>query len=1082
MSDYTIALPGDPIALVIWAFLFGLLIFFIFRMREKNVKINRSTLIWMAILSILILGLTPFFGIPVELDAGSHFNQSPALHLMFFAAVPWMVAGGIIGVIPASLLAGMSGLLFSYLETHQIYTPLVFISMALFFTWGVRQRYRTTFYKFLRIPIFSSLFTLIISTPLLFLTHFLTLSGEFPTRIAITLSRMPEILITYGGMLMIGGFICILVAAIFPNKWGSSTPLSPAPGELSIKNRILLRSGPILLVLLTFIFGFIWRMNVNVARRDLVNELVNTSKIASEGWSVFTNAGLMALRDVDEGLGNTEENDNIPALTLAQIFTEISFFRQLTVFSLNGEIIATHAQPGESDPIIVPEEILGISRRLEKGDVRIISTSTGSDDWGNDIDFFWALPGEPGQGRRVVWGSTTIIGNPFSGALESALEILEDNYGCACIIDSTGQVLFSSEANGLSTDFTGRIYSTPTYFETGSDNDAYLMHYFYPVEDTEWAVVTSALASVVYQFAWQNSWPIFMFGLGIFAIFLISTLTVFSPILKDLRSISSDMEKMTKGSFEISFSDPSSKGEVTQLFDRFQLLAGSLASRLQEQSDLLSLNEQMSSKEKLSESLYIIMDAAVKSGADSVRIILNDSCGLKQSEIVDAQFSLGPSTDLFAHLDEEIKALVRSQGDVIMRDFQITKKFSQKNERAFPSALIAFPMDWQGRETGLFWVAYQSKKSITAEDIHFIRTLSQKASMTIARARTLNKAIGLKNHLESVLDIVKDGILLVNDTNQVIYHNISARSMLGLSAEQMVDRQIHSLVNKPSLADFIMKADKRVEARDFTMDDGTICQVSVSEIDFETDKKVKSVIFQDITKAKKQEMIKSEFVTTASHELRSPLTLIHGYAKLLRLTGNLNEQQDTYINNIIEGVEDMKNLVQNLLDIGRLESGHILEKNSVSATALAKNVFESMQPFAKQKNIHLDLLLPDSPVEFDADEVFLAQALKNLIENAIKFTKMGGDVTLAVREMEDSIIFAVQDNGIGIAPLDQRHLFEKFKHRGAPLGKESKGSGLGLAIVKSIAERHGGRVWFESQLARGSTFFIEIPQRLDKNQ
>ena len=216
MPEYSINIPRDPVALIAWIGLFGSLVLLIIQFRQKGVKINRNTLIWMAVLSLLVLGLTPFLGVLVDLDAGSPLDQGPVLHLMFFAAVPWLVAGGVLGVLPASLLAGFSGLLFSYLETHHIFTPLIFISMAVFFTWGVRQRYRTSFYKLLRIPIFSALFALILTSPLIFLTLLLTLGGEFPLRMAIALASMPEQIAVYGGMLIIGSVICILVAAIFP--------------------------------------------------------------------------------------------------------------------------------------------------------------------------------------------------------------------------------------------------------------------------------------------------------------------------------------------------------------------------------------------------------------------------------------------------------------------------------------------------------------------------------------------------------------------------------------------------------------------------------------------------------------------------------------------------------------------------------------------------------------------------------------------------------------------------------------------------------------------------------------------------
>lgn len=1081
MPEYSINLPQDPIALIAWVVLCGSLVAIIIRFREKKTIINRNFLVWMAVLSLLVLVLTPFLGIPVNLDADSYFDLRPERHLMFFAAVPWLVAGGILGFLPASLLAGVSGLLFSYLDTHHIYTPLVFVSMAIFFTWGVRQRYRTSFFKLLRIPIFSSLFSLLLASPLLFFTELLTVNGEFPMRIAITLARMPESLIINGGMLLIGSVVSIIVAAIFPKKWGSSTQLFPAPGEKSLKNRFLLRTVPILLVLLIGVFGFIWRFNVNASKRAMVQELVNTSSYASEGWAGFINTGLLTFEDLEEEiLSSRDVNQEIGQL-FPQILEEGSFFNQVAVLSMDGEVITSSEKTNEENPRFVPEDVIAVSQEIEKGDVQIIRTSDESDSEGAILQFIKIITDETNLSEEVLWGATNLSQNRFSNAFEAAFESLENMSGYGRIINSMGEVLINSEGNGSVNNFAETIYRTPTYFESPSGSGDYMMHYFYPLEDSEWAVVTSAPALILYQGAWQSSWPIFLFGFGVFTVFLVSAMIVFSPMLEDINRISSDMERMALGDFDLDFSDPHSKGEVSHLFDRFRLLAESLANRLQKQADLLSLNEQVSSKDNLQESLQTIMDAAVKGGADSVRILLNNISGSNQPSYIDNVFSHAKREGLYADLDDEVRAMVRSQGEVILRDFQITRRLDQKKEQSYPSALFAFPMRWQDEEIGVFWAAYQRKKSISTEDIQFIRNLARKATLILARARTLGHALDLKNHLKGILDVLPDGILLVNQKNQVIYNNQSARSILGLSPDQVIDSQVQTLLKDPSLADFIVKADQNVEPRDFIMDAGITCRVSVSGFEDSTDSRVKVIVLQDITRAKKREMLKSEFVTTASHELRSPLTLIHGYAKLLRLTGNLNDQQDTYINNIIDGVEEMKNLVQNLLDIGRLESGQTLEVSRISVVELAENVFEGMQPFAKQRNIHLELLLPDSPIELDADKIFLTQALKNLIDNAIKFTKMGGDVTLAVRDMDEDVTFAVKDTGIGIAPLDQRHLFEKFKHLGNGLGKEAKGCGLGLAIVKSVAERHGGKVWFESQLGRGSTFYLEIPKKYGKN-
>jgi len=237
-------------------------------------------------------------------------------------------------------------------------------------------------------------------------------------------------------------------------------------------------------------------------------------------------------------------------------------------------------------------------------------------------------------------------------------------------------------------------------------------------------------------------------------------------------------------------------------------------------------------------------------------------------------------------------------------------------------------------------------------------------------------------------------------------------------------------------------------------------------------------ILRDVTHFKELDTMKTEFVNTVSHDLRSPLTLMRGYATMLEMVGSINEQQQGYVKKIISGVENMSRLVNNLLDLGRVEAGVGLQLETVPLFDILERVTSTLQLLAGQKNIELTVSTPKNTMPLiQADQALFQQAMYNLIENAIKYTPKGGRVDVRMKIDGDGLLFEVQDSGIGIAPIDQPRLFEKFYRGGQREAREQKGSGLGLAIVKSIAERHGGKVWLESQLGKGSTFFLQAPLR-----
>lgn len=212
-----------------------------------------------------------------------------------------------------------------------------------------------------------------------------------------------------------------------------------------------------------------------------------------------------------------------------------------------------------------------------------------------------------------------------------------------------------------------------------------------------------------------------------------------------------------------------------------------------------------------------------------------------------------------------------------------------------------------------------------------------------------------------------------------------------------------------------------------------------------------------------------------SHDLRAPLALLRGNATMLTMVGELNEQQKNYTKKILGGIETMSSMVNNLLDMDRIQAGMALQIAPVKAITIVKKVMGNLNSQAVQKNIQLLLDVEDGfDPEVNADQALIERALYNLVENGIKYTPVGGTVRLGIADHGEKVLFTVKDTGMGIAPLDIPKLFDRSFRSSQREGFFQRGSSLGLAIVKSIIDRHGGKVWVDSQLGKGSTFSFEL--------
>lgn len=332
--------------------------------------------------------------------------------------------------------------------------------------------------------------------------------------------------------------------------------------------------------------------------------------------------------------------------------------------------------------------------------------------------------------------------------------------------------------------------------------------------------------------------------------------------------------------------------------------------------------------------------------------------------------------------------------------------------------------------------------------------------------------------LAAVLTSASEPVLVADRGGRLLLVNQAARQALAVGEENLEGMPIDPTIVEQGLRDLLLDQGNGKKSAVVPLPDGKVYFATASPVLAEGGPAGRVCVLRDVTHFKELDDLKSEFVSMVSHDLRSPLTLIRGYTTMLEMVGELNEQQRNYVAKITTGVETMTRQVDTLLDLGRIEAGVDLQIDQVPLMEVVNDVVNMLQLQARHKEIDLALEVGSGLPQFiDADRALLQQALYNLVENAIKYTQGGGWVKLSLTAYPEAIQFEVQDNGIGISPEDQPRLFEKFFRGRQREARAQHGSGLGLAIVRSIAERHAGKVWLESKLGAGSTFYLLMPYR-----
>jgi signal transduction histidine kinase/HAMP domain-containing protein len=1066
----------SPIPLAGWLVLLGLAGLLAFALQHwRKYQPEWQTRGWL-ILSALLLAtpITALF-LGLEFSVGSSLpvpglpDEPPGSTMMIFSAIPWTLAGGLLGPFAAAGLGILSGLLRGIWDTHSLFTVIDLGLMGTLFAVANRQRYRTFVYRLLRQPLVSALSLTLVHALLFVLSAFFTVSStaSVTERLDYALSNLGVASLAFGGEMLIAGLFVQVISTIFSAHWGGLGRLQPSPSEKSIEIRFISGTGTIIsILLLTLLIGD-WIVAGNAARNLLRDRLKSSAELAAQSVPFFLETGQNLVTQIANDPRLQDPNADLPAL-LGERIQSIPYFNQLVVYDTQSRSIIAGYPAGNAFQMTEPEKD-GLSL-VEQGVPNQIYTVPPSSEGGAaGISFLAAVPQMP----LVVIGRTYLNLNPYTESLVNHLNSLAEVNGAGMLI-ADGMIVYHSQAAQTWTKYESPPGTTPAFFDETASLGTRQLVYYQPVKGQPWAVVLTVPAQATQQLAIDIALPISLMIILLGLVALISMRVNLRAVTGSLQSLAMEAQHIATGRLDrpLSTDGVDELGELRRAFEQMRI---SLQARLQDLNRLLVASQGVASSLTLGDALRPVLEAVIDHGASSVRVILVREM-LPNTVEMPLRFADGIEQDVYMHLDQQILALTEQQERLVMATLSRTRGLMMDPNLPHPESLIAIALRHENRFYGVLWAAYNQQRVFSEADIRFISTLASQAALAVTNIRLFMTVEVSRRQLEAILNSTPDPVLVTDASNRMILANPAAGHVFGITIRRGERPDLERTIQVKALNELLLSSSAERRSAEIRMPDGKtyLAMASAMTADGRTIGRV--CILRDVTQLKEIDTLKSDFVSTVSHDLRSPLTLMRGYATMLEMAGTLNEQQKSYAKMIVQGVDNMAKLVNNLLDLGRIDFGVGLQVESIPVLDILERVTGSLQMQAKQKHISLGVEIPkDMPHAIEADQALLHQAIYNLVENALKYTPDGGEVMIQLQTSPASLTFAVQDSGIGIPKSDLPRLFEKFYRGTNREALAQRGTGLGLAIVKSIAERHGGKVWVESALGKGSTFHLQVP-------
>ena len=1006
----------------------------------------------------------------------------PAQPFASLLALPVVVAGAWLGAGPALLVGLVSGILRTGLITGGVTEPFYYALFGFLAGFFLRQDYRGRLPLLVRQPIVAGPLAALFASLLLLLSVFAHTadSGLVGLDYAVTLTR------AHLGPVLLESFVAAIavqvVYLLFPRLRPVHVAHQLPPYGRTLNRRLLFLFVPLILTMTFVLVYAVTGTTLRVATLDAVDEMARDANSAAGDipYFIHTGQGLLVEFADDEALW--QDDPTTLEDRLRRDLRTVAFFDQLTLYDLTGQQVAMYPPAPDGDAELTERETVFLQRVLESGATQISTVHRSGR--GEVILSFLAPVEDEVSGNRfgALLGRTRLDVNPV---IERALASLQWTRarGEGFVVDSEGYVVAHSDPDMLLTEWhvdenRPRIVTVLRGWAYESrnprDNTRQLVYYL-PVEGYPWAVVIRLPYKVVLAQATQIATPLLLleFLLGGGLVIVISLVTRW--LTRPLTQLAAAADRIAEGDL----AQPvrvSGDDEVARVGDAFEGMRVRLKDRLEDLSLLLQISQAVSATLELPKGMPFILEGALRAtNAQVARIVLLSADG-------DPQMAMGrgePREGL-GGLDLALAKAARDlESPLVVQNLARARTLADPEMLEGPiKAVIALPVRTKDQVLAVMWVGYGAVRRFDTSGIDLLSTLASQMAVLMENARLFQAAEGGRRRLEAILTSTTDAVLVTDRDDRILLVNPAAERAFGVAAGAVVDQKVCEAGLAPALARVCEEQLSPREAltEEVPLPDGRTLYASVSTILNADGGRIGRVaVMRDITHFKELDEMKSDFVATVSHDLRAPLTFMRGYTTMLPMVGDLNDKQREYVERILRGIGQMGELIDDLLDLGRIEAGVGLERKPCHLGAILVEAVDSMRVHTVAKKLKLELEPAEGVAVVAGDAALLRQAVTNLVDNAIKYTRSGGTVKVGLAIRNGQAVIRVADTGIGIAPDDQVRLFEKFYRIKRRDTMDIRGTGLGLAIVKSIVERHGGKVWVDSELNRGSTFYISLP-------